>query len=1286
MLTGLARYGGLRTRRVDLVGDYAGPEIFLIEGDSLLLQCFSDPKLDLVQGFQLLHAIYSVEAFLHGLKQRKCNFHIVFFDNHAHYGRPRSISKARLPRYLLARAVLIRHLQSNLVKVCPSIQVYSVPSMQSEDFQTYLAEAQPYFVMAHDGADLISLSEVGRDPNCDAVGPTKENSESENSVIQRIALRLSIYKFLTRGYSVALINGTDWVDTKVMSQVIERSSSLAIERRDSASSSPGNQSPESEQVDGNSLPDTSILQSSKPANDLSPTAADSAKSESRSIVLQCLDRILQEDPSKRKLVCSFLIHFVLLQHLRLSDRRFQDIPAKAAGNNEVQNFLDTFANLAMPLVSKGIRPRPSYKNSTSASNLSDLVDGRLFATVMTNFDAAYDVAMAKFSETAHSILKGFEAISGKSDLLKRLAPVAKASKSRTAKAVEKPSVLTSILPFSNAVFDNHLASIHIKVGSDQVPYPRTARIFQEVSHWHNHKRLLDPKSVKEVDEKAKKRALRRNQFFMAEMQAYAASLTNAAGKLLDPEIITATTVAEISRAAPKKEVRPQAQPKAPSKQKPGKSTGKAAVMENVAAKKAQMADDSTKKAIQAWQTLRKGFDSESSLPFRYRKAANYLKTLDTAPELLRIEVQLYLIQILLEILKASRKQSKTKEGSGLDRASNHGVYALLWTTARNLATTPLNQTVIDKVAACLKTLKLPNVVFAPSTDPQKLSFEPSLSISTDFAVQMGAKEFQMCLCGPYMDRNLDSAPDPRVPFEPDAWQRKVLDQIDADRSVFVVAPTSAGKTFISFRAMERVLRSSNDGILVYVAPTKALVNQIAAEIQARFKKSYKYAGISVWAIHTRDYRINNPNGCQVLVTVPAIFQIMLLSPTNANSWCNRLRFAIFDEVHCIGQAEDGIVWEQNILLCPCPVIALSATVGNPEQFYDWLSSTQKSYGHQSTMVVHQHRYSDLRKFMYTAPDDFAFNGLTTEPSFGTLGLDDLAGLTHIHPVASLGHDARGMPRDLSLEARDCYILWEIMSKHQTDDFPVPSSLDPESGVLPAIIRKKDVIGWEASLKDLLRTWMENAQRSPFHRVVQELQVRNSSRLSQTSKGTDSTPSEATDGKNLLKTTLPLLYQLHERNALPAILFNYDRSKCVAIGIAVLDQLEEAEEKWKSTSQTWQNKVQKWELYKKNQEKAASKKPAKSSKKKGKGDDEEGSTKADMVQDMANLDLDPMANFDPDAPLEPFSFAVHSKVDSAELKEYFRQLKWKGIAQGLMDALRRGIGIHHAGMNRKYRQM
>ena len=42
----LTWYKSISSRRVDLIGDYAGSEIFLVEFDSLLLQCFSNLKLN----------------------------------------------------------------------------------------------------------------------------------------------------------------------------------------------------------------------------------------------------------------------------------------------------------------------------------------------------------------------------------------------------------------------------------------------------------------------------------------------------------------------------------------------------------------------------------------------------------------------------------------------------------------------------------------------------------------------------------------------------------------------------------------------------------------------------------------------------------------------------------------------------------------------------------------------------------------------------------------------------------------------------------------------------------------------------------------------------------------------------------------------------------------------------------------------------------------------------------------------------------------------------------------
>ena len=88
---------------------------------------------------------------------------------------------------------------------------------------------------------------------------------------------------------------------------------------------------------------------------------------------------------------------------------------------------------------------------------------------------------------------------------------------------------------------------------------------------------------------------------------------------------------------------------------------------------------------------------------------------------------------------------------------------------------------------------------------------------------------------------------------------------------------------------------------------------------------------------------------------------------------------VLDEVHYLADRFRGAVWEEVIIHLPesVPVVALSATVSNAEEFGDWLAQVRGG----TTVIVDEHRPVPLWQHMLVGGR--LYDLFTDEPAAGT---------------------------------------------------------------------------------------------------------------------------------------------------------------------------------------------------------------------------------------------------------------------------------------------------------------
>lgn len=192
--------------------------------------------------------------------------------------------------------------------------------------------------------------------------------------------------------------------------------------------------------------------------------------------------------------------------------------------------------------------------------------------------------------------------------------------------------------------------------------------------------------------------------------------------------------------------------------------------------------------------------------------------------------------------------------------------------------------------------------------------------------------------------------------EPDVFQKASAMNILKGNDVIVTAPTGTGKTAIALYAITNNMKDYNntslselnspensvisknmeDGMKTfYTTPLKALSNE-------KFRSFQKIYGEENVGLLTGDTKINSK--APIVVMTTEVYRNMVLSNkfNRNNPILDNLKTVVFDELHYLGDADRGGIWEQSIILSDpkTQLLALSATVGNNKDVANWMAVTK----------------------------------------------------------------------------------------------------------------------------------------------------------------------------------------------------------------------------------------------------------------------------------------------------------------------------------------------------------
>jgi len=264
-------------------------------------------------------------------------------------------------------------------------------------------------------------------------------------------------------------------------------------------------------------------------------------------------------------------------------------------------------------------------------------------------------------------------------------------------------------------------------------------------------------------------------------------------------------------------------------------------------------------------------------------------------------------------------------------------------------------------------------------------------------------------------------------FKLEPWQCDILQAIDNRESAVVCAPTSSGKTLLSTYTCKNA-----KGTVLFVLPSEVLVWQVASTYYQFFKGNV--------TVCTEQITFQEVTGdAQVYIGTPLALERSLSKVRGIagdemtkgerefmilDGGYHQFDYLVLDEVHTLNGPE-GDALQRIIKCCNCPVLALSATIGNAIQLKDWFKNVLNMHikataidepTEETDVVLKEHyaRFINLQRYVVTK----------TETKDGKMR----SKLVKLHPVAAMTAERLKTEPDLvsalSMTPSDMMTLWK----------------------------------------------------------------------------------------------------------------------------------------------------------------------------------------------------------------------------------------------------------------------